>query len=209
MYTQGMTPLEIKNETFAEVDNLLAKLGHLMPKFRRQVMKCSQFPMVVRYEQRTARKNRWLVTLTAENRRSYDGRERMHAYCISESQGGKYVYSFAITTFFGKKGKECDVYKPHFFKRYTERLKLDLHGESLINHFFDQFEERIIHFVKMPNGEERIIACFPEGLAFGNSYLERRVVIFRTFVAKHLLVGEQVYEHLSMEAMLLENDDKS
>ena len=93
-------------------------------EFRRMVLKATRFPVVMKYEQHTVRKNRWKVMFKAFNRRNTLGRAAILFYCINESEIGKFVYLVRPFPERGRGRFQTMIFKPHFFKRYRERLGL-------------------------------------------------------------------------------------
>ena len=115
MYTATMSPAEIDRETHEDIQNVLSKINYKKNEFRRKVLKATHFPVVMKYEQNTVRKNRWKITLMAFTKRNTMGRMADSYYCVSESAMGKFVYCVIPFLERGEGKFQTLVYKPHYF----------------------------------------------------------------------------------------------
>lgn len=192
MYTAAMTPEEIDVETNAEVKNILAKTNKMNKVFRRKVLKATKFPVKMTYEQHTVRKNRWVVTLSAMSKGNTMGRTIIKFYCISESAQGKFIYVPIPSPDRPKGVQRTVIFKPHFFKRYRERMGAELGGEELVARLIGELE--VINFVfhHLPDGKTELMVNFKEGQGFGESFYNKNVLVVRTFVPKKMLFDDQM-----------------
>ena len=191
MYTATMTPAEIDHETHEDVLNVLSKLNHKQNEFRRKVLKATHFPVVMRYEQNTVRKNRWKVMIKAFTKHNTMGRAAIVFYCISESAKGKFVYLVLPFLERGRGKYQTIVYKPHYFSRYRERMGLDLEGEELIDHVLNIALVAAMDYMWLPDGRVTVIQTCGEGFSFGESYDTNNVIVLRTYVPKKMLFKDQ------------------
>jgi len=198
MYTANMTPAEISRETDAEIENIDKKVRHMANEFRRKALKATKFPMTMTFEQRTVRKNRWIITMHAPSKKSTEKGTDYSYYCISESPMGKYVYKPVQRSF-------ADIFqtlviKPHFFSRYRERMGLEETGDKLIMQMMksknivktEQFERK--------DGSLGFVMTFDDGIGLGDVLEKDKVHLVRTFVPKHMLFDDQLPGFLEYEA---------
>ncbi|GJG33356.1 hypothetical protein PRMUPPPA20_14650 [Xylanibacter ruminicola] len=190
MYTANMTPEEIDHESKADLENILAKRDYKKIEFRRKVLKAKQFPVTMRYEQRTVRKNRWFITMLALSKKNIN-QPLTSIYCIHESSNGKFVYELSQDD---RDNVQTIVYKPHFFSRYKERMGIEECSEAVIHKLMNRVGPMTVKFHSLENGNEGIVVALEEGLGFGESYRFRTVHLIRTYVSKEMLFNDQI-EH--------------
>lgn len=191
MYTAKMTPEEIDYESYEDMRNVIAKMKYKQNDFRRLVLKTTHFPVRMKYEQNTVRKNRWVVSFVAWSKRNIMGRAGTAYYSICESEKGKFIYCTAPSERRGKGFYKTFVFKPHFFSRYRERMGLEEGGETLIDQIMSASAVFACHFQKHFDGRVSVIITIPEGFCFGESYFHDEVIIIRTFVPARMFFGDQ------------------
>jgi hypothetical protein len=197
MYTANMTPEEIERETNAEMDNIRAKLAYKIKEFRRKVLKATKFPVSMIYEQRTVRKNRWVITMTADSKKNIDEKAALKCYCISESPLGKFVYKPILhkseEIYSGRKLKfETVVFKPHFFSRYRERMGIEETGDKLIIKLMGKLNNVLTKMERRDDGSWASIQIFEDGFCLGDVIAMDKVHLTRTFVPKRMLFSDQL-----------------
>lgn len=146
MLIEQMTPQEMIDELHKDYDELRAinmrflttgGIKHL----RRQGTK---FPAFVTKEQRTKRGNRYMCIFQFRKRGdvfNLDGLETRIA--LLQTKEGLAGVSLAYS---GKYQQEVVyLYRPHMFKRYKERMGLNLEGIDLIRYFEKRNIDSIIH----------------------------------------------------------------
>lgn len=206
MYTAKMTPEEIDHESHEDMRNVIAKMNYKQYDFRRLVLKTTHFPMRMKYEQNTVRKNRWIVSFYAWSKRNVMGRAGMAFYSICESIKGKFVYFTAPSKKRGKGFYQTFVFKPHFFSRYRERMGIEEGGEKFIDQIMSASVAFACHFRKHFDGRVSVIITLPEGFCFGESYLNDEVIMIRTFVPARMLFSDQKELYEVQRSWLVEEE---
>lgn len=191
MYTARMTPAEIDRETHEDITNVQSKLKYTQEDFRRMVLKATRFPVVMRYEQNTKRKNRWKVMLLAYSRQNTRGRTAVVFYSICESELGKFVYLPVPYLQRGLGKFRTLVFKPHYMSRYRERMGRQESGEALIDHLMTTTTTLELLFFPHADGRVTVIGTMDEGFCFGESYDHDNVVLIRTFVPRKMMFSDQ------------------
>jgi hypothetical protein len=193
-----MTPAEISHETHADMQNVITKAEYMIKTLRKKYLKATKFPVSMTYEQRTVRKNRWLVTLSVLSKKGSNPPVSMTYFCICETPIGKFVYK---PTEPSKKGQYVTmVIKPHFFSRYRERMGLEDTGEKLILSLFYSRQAVMTHQFKRDDGSWGLVVTFDDGFGFGDVLELGKVQIVRTFVPKHMLFDDQLPDFLESKA---------
>lgn len=200
MYTANMTPDEIDRETNADVRNVLAKIEAMSNAFRRKVLKANKFPVTMRFEQHSVRKNRWIISLVAESKKDVNEMMFRDFYCICESPNGKFVYRLLKHPTLFK--YNTIVLKPHFFSRYRERMGLEETGEELIKKVMDRMNYVIEEKYTREDGGMDYVLSFEDGVGLGDVIKDNKVSLVRTFVPKRMLFNDQLPEFQDYEASL-------
>lgn len=200
MYTANMTPDEIDRETNADMQNVIAKIQALGKDFRRKVLKANKFPVKMRVEQRSVRKNRWIINITANSKKDvYDNMRGSH-YCISESPMGKFVYKIIRHPDLFK--YRTVVLKPHFFSRYRERMGIEETGDELIKKVMSRMDVVMEDTYNREDGGMDYVVSFEDGVGLGEVIIEKKISIIRTFVPKRMLFSDQLPDFQSYESGL-------
>ena len=202
MYTAKMSPEEIDHESYEDMRNVIAKMKYKQNDFRRLVLKTTHFPVRMKYEQNTVRKNRWVVSFVAWSKRNIMGKAGTSYYSICESEKGKFIYCTVPSVRRGKGFYKTVVFKPHFFSRYRERMGLEEGGEKLIDQIMSAIVAFACHFQKHIDGRVSVIITLPEGFCFGESYLHDEVILIRTFVPARMFFDDQKELHEAQCAWL-------
>ena len=91
------------------------------------------------------------------------------------------------------------VLKPHMWKRYSERAKVEKHGVELIKHYFlsnphgnDSDNQRVVGRSVRWNGEDHLSCCVPDGVLLGQEF--DKYYLVRTFITYDMTTGMQQAE---------------
>lgn len=132
MIVASMTEDEIKKEVLDDLKNAFKWEDLNQNKFRRLVIKSSKFPIYKHYSYKSPRKNNWLILLEARSKKEYGDYSRVTYIVTYDSPHGIY----AIMVMFKDAIPHLAIYPPHFFKRYRERMQLDVTGIDLMVEYF-------------------------------------------------------------------------
>lgn len=171
MILPNMTPQEMMNELHKDYDQLRAVNMRFLTNggikhLRRQGAK---FPAYVMKEQRTSRGNRYLCQFLFKKRGDVFTLNGLGSQlAIMETKDG---LSGVSLVFSGKFNKEVVyLYRPHVYKRYKERMGLDLEGIDIIRYFDKRncdtiFNEDYVH----KEGDEKndFMMTIRDGALFG------------------------------------------
>ena len=152
------------------------KIIHISSKIRRKFLKCGQIYHFLDYTD--PRKNKWGIQILLFNKKKYRTTSFLHffhpekGYCALE---------------LNHKDMTVNFYSGHFFKRYNERLTLDLPKsiDKMKHYFFSALDKKMKFF---PDG--RFQAELPMGIGFGyrcTPYWNE----FKTFITNDMLKGNQ------------------
>ena len=97
---------------------------------RRTIVKAKKFPIMTSVTYISPRQNKWLIHITATHKKLKKAPFLVTYVSVRSSDEGLYA---ALFTF--QKGIKVYFHTPHFFRRYAERLQLDLRGEDVIFHY--------------------------------------------------------------------------
>lgn len=195
MIVPTMTELELKRELELDIENVANWEKRNENRFRRLVLKSKKFPVSTHYIYISPRKNRWIITLTA----------------LSKKDVGKYSLKGLVATYETNFGTHALVpsivldrqtikfHPPHFFKRYKERMGLDLKGLDLIAEYFKRnnnytYEIRDI----VENGEPRVdfAGSTVDGVTLGYGTTGGNILT-KTFITYDMLKGEQIETYMN------------
>lgn len=160
----------------------LAVRAKFMREYRegRLKMPCSRF-----IEHTCRSRNHYLVRMKFV--KEDDLRSPMYApICLFDSDMGKKAVEMTSST----SEIFCAIeYEPHVFKRYKERMGLDLDGIKLMKHFFQRNTTMFLADGKRKGGTEAdIMIVMKEGCLFGEQVNEIGIVA-KTFISKETLIG--------------------
>ncbi|MDD3039655.1 hypothetical protein [Bacteroides sp.] len=136
----------------------------------------------------TKRKNNWLLVWNIKSKKDIARDICTHGSCIQDTKAGKFVLIRQLT----EGVPSLMIYTPHFFRRYAERVGIDLQGIPLIIEFIkmnDTFyiKKRIIQ------EKEELTATFNEGVAFCKEIddCHHRCYIMKTFISYDMRKEDQ------------------
>jgi len=187
MITERMTALEIQKEMLADLENVLNYGESKLAKFRRIVIKANKFPVFAYSMFTSKRKNKWIILLKAYNKKDINAFVKSTAVSYYNSNHG--YYAAALNNI------SINIYTPHFFSRYAERKKIDLHGVNLMLHYFRNngnigYSEKE---VTLPDGSKQIVVegTTEEGIVLG-LLKENDIILAKTFITKEMVKGGQI-----------------
>ena len=171
MILETMAPQEMIDELHKDYDELYEKNIRFLDNggirnLRRQGAK---FPAYVMKEQRTRRGNHYLCDFLFRKRGDVFSNKVIESrLCLMQTKEGLAGVSLVLS---GKFKKEVlYIYRPHVFKRYKERMHLDLDGIELIRQFDLRNCDTIIHDgYKHKEGdiENDVMMTITDGALFG------------------------------------------
>lgn len=188
MLVATMTPDQIYEEIITDVPNMILYLKYKQPKFRKMVLRSQLFPVRAHSLITTVRKNNWLLLFSANSKKDVSGDIFSNCICIQETQAGKFALMRQVTN----DAPSLFIFSPHFFRRYAERMGIDLTGIPLIQRFF---EENITCYTKKRfiNGKEELTSTFKEGVAFCKQIEDCKHLCFvmKTFISYDMKKKDQ------------------
>lgn len=187
MITERMTAPEVQREMLADLENVLNYGESKLAKFRRMVIKANKFPVFAYYMFTSKRKNKWMVLLKANNKKEIGPFTKSTAISYYNSNHG--CYAAALNDI------SINIYTPHFFSRYAERKKMNLHGVDLMLHYFRNngnigFSQKE---VMLTDGSKQIVieGTTEEGIVLG-LLKEDDIILAKTFITKDMARGDQI-----------------
>lgn len=119
-----MTLNEIHNELFSDLRTLKNKIDHCHKDFKRKVLKSSKYPISHSYDCRSRfKRNLFVVNLYASKRGDWE--KPLIGICgIYSRPEGNYLAALAL------ENNMTNIYPPHFFKRYRERILKDIKSSN-------------------------------------------------------------------------------
>lgn len=191
MIVATMNEQEIIREVLGDMVNAFRWEDRNHNRFRRLVLKSTRFPVYSHYSYTSPKKNKWLILLQAQNKKEFGDNSRTTYVATYNSPHGIY----AIMVSFINENPHLIFYPPHFFRRYRERMDLDLHGDELLVEFFRYNSGYVFeHYLKDSGGGEKILeiaGSTNDGVALGIQSVNGNL-LFKTFVTYDMLKGEQI-----------------
>ena len=203
MIVDSMTHEEVYQELEREREAVTTWWRHQLNDQRRRALKCRQFPYHIWREYTSTRKNRYVFFS-----RVFDKHMKTiltGVAVIRHTSDGMTVY----TTWLGdQKLISPMVLMPHFWKRYTERAKVEKHGIDLLKHYFmnnphgkDSDNQRVVGRSVRWNGEDHVSCCVTDGVLLGQQ--SGRIYIVRTFITYDMCSGLQQQEFETQRTKIL------
>lgn len=135
LIVDNMTNREIFNELVNDAPNVTGKVEHVIMKYRREILKRTQFPVVFKaIDYVSPKKNHWFIIFRAFSRKDADAPVITYA-CTANSKDG--FYAFMVSRYNDETA--ILLFPPHLFHRYRERFlggDMTLKGTDLIKYFF-------------------------------------------------------------------------
>jgi hypothetical protein len=154
-----------------------------------KINKEKEYPKV--YPIRTKRKNNWLIIVRKPP--------------SDETFNGDVVYS-CVVYYYDKKGlcvlrysddiNLVEVFCGHFFKRYNERMRLDLSGTIDIIKAFFVNNGSMHHRMLLRDGTS--LSLCREGFAFGRVHDKGNWLVHKTFITKDMAHYDQILMEMGM-----------
>ena len=202
-----MTHAEVYAELAKEREEVTRWWRHQLHDQRRRALKCTRFPMHIWRDYTSTRKNRYLIFS-----RIFDKRRRaILTGAAAIRQGGDGLTAY--TTWLGnQKLISPMVLTPHFWKRYTERAKVEKHGIELVKHYFannphgqDTDNQKVVGRSVRWNGEDHLSCCVTDGVLLGQQY--GRMFVARTFITYDMCSGLQQKEFETKRGEILTDEE--
>ncbi|MFM2226081.1 MAG: hypothetical protein RJA07_2283 [Bacteroidota bacterium] len=131
----------------------------------------------------TNTRNKWRIIVNCNK-----GNVSTNAYVISYNEIGITASHFL----FGRETEHLMHFNTHFFKRYKERLKINLDKpEDLVKYFFRHNLVMLPSYFPMDDGAQQLFCCLDGGIGLGKYYEEESIHEFKTFVDNSLLHNNQ------------------
>jgi hypothetical protein len=179
---------QIKSEYKKIYTTTLLRLGTEYDRERRKrkISKEAMYPK--EYEIKTAGKNNWIIFLhKAPGEKKYSGTQSLAFLCVVYYYSDKGLMAFYMTA----EDAPIAGFTSHFFKRYNERLCLNLSNPvDIIKAFFRKGVYCTIQMVER-NNRPHLIAFGVEGIRFAEIKYDSTYVEWKTFVTRELAYREQ------------------
>lgn len=192
MLVPTMTAEEVCKEIKKDFPDLLVKISVNKENTYRKFIKAVLFPVINHFSWKSQSGNMWNVIMIARyrNERKYPV---MIPYLKYENVGVGLIYPKMIPD-----GISIINFRPHFWKRYHERLLIPngldgLSFDEQVNHFFLNSGLFHLDFRKGSNkGHEGFVGYTKNGVFFGVVSEELDYICIKTFVSADMLFNGQV-----------------
>ena len=179
---------QIKREYYKICTTTLLRVGAEYDRERRKrkVSKEAIYPK--EYEIKTAGKNNWIIFLhKAPGEKKYTGTQSLCFLCVV------YYYSDkGLMAYYVPENGLLAGFTSHFFKRYNERLRLNLPNPvDIVKAFFRKGMYCTLKIVER-NNRPHIIAFGVDGIRFAEIMNDGSYIEWRTFVPRELAYRKQV-----------------
>jgi len=186
MLVPGMQLSEIRKEIEADRPAIVHKLISLTDKGLKQMRKTNMSRLHKSMDYISPRKNNWIIGYTF--RAPSKDKSIVHYVAIMYIPGG-------FTVFYPPPNDPVIMlYTSHFFKRYNERLHLNLTDpKEKIRHFMLNGSET--PYEKLEDVNENAFSFFARnqmGVLLGMHYKKENIAKFNTFLSEDMLKGSQV-----------------
>ena len=146
MLVETMSPKEMMDELHKDYDFLYNNNIRFMENggIKRLKKQYAKFPAYIMRDVKTTRGNRYLCNILFRKRGDVFKMKAIECRdAILQTKEG--IATVAIV-YSGKYRKEVlHIYRPHVFKRYKERMGLDMDGIELVKHFCLHNSDTIVH----------------------------------------------------------------
>lgn len=207
MITAGFSESELIEEIKEDVKNALVISDAKDKKVKRIILKASSFPVYVHSIITTPLKNKWLILWAANTKKNIGDNSIITFVCIHETAHGRYAY---MPTWI-EGVMILIVYPPHFFRRFRERMHLNISGTDLLIRFFRYNADYAFETKTIIEGDKygmRTFGSCKEGVAMGLRSINN-IVLFKTFVPLDMLKGEQIEKASIGEVLRQEMHEKT
>ena len=179
---------QIKGEYYKICTTSLLRLGAEYDRERRKLKVSKEAIYPKEYEIKTAAKNNWIIFLhKAPGEKKYTGTQSLCFLCVV------YYYSDkGLMAFYVPENELLAGFTSHFFKRYNERLHLNLPNPvDIVKAFFRKGMYCTLKIVER-NNRPHIIAFGVDGIRFAEIMYDGSYIEWRTFVPRELAYRKQV-----------------
>jgi hypothetical protein len=179
---------QIKSEYHKIYTTTLLRLGAEYDRERRKLKVSKEAIYPKEYEIKTAGKNNWIIFLhKAPGEKKYSGTESLCFLCVV------YYYSNkGLMAYYMPEDGLLAGFTSHFFRRYNERLYLNLPNPvEIVKAFFRKGMYCTLKIVER-NNRPHIIAFGVDGIRFAEIMYDFTYVEWRTFVPRELAFRKQV-----------------
>lgn len=187
-----MTADELVNEFTADLPQVMSVSDAKQIKADKIIKKSKMFPVYLHAYIKTKRKNDWMILLEAKNNK-YVGDDCLISL-ISHFDVGVGRYAMFWTSY--KSTPIHIIFTPHFFKRFAERVGINLTGVELIHRYFKKnpsygFSTASDYFGNMQ--KINVYGSTTEGIALGVQLnTKHNIILFRTFITYDMCKGKQI-----------------
>lgn len=208
MLVETMNYEEVYREALVDSENMLKWVRWHVKDLRQKSLKARKFPFSLTVTHVTPRKNRWKVIFVVLRKIRSNTDLFNVIYTSFHAQEG--IVHVQMTP--NRQRQMCvSVFPPHFFKRFAERMGIDMKGEELAERYFRYNDSGWI--IDKPDSEHEICLCTSEGVCLGE-LLNDRMFLGRTFIRYDMSLGWQreVFEKMQarwgkgMDVFCVSND---
>jgi hypothetical protein len=191
MLVESMNEVEITNEVLKDFSKLREttsdRLANEYDKERRKFKIDNKKIYPIVYPVKTAAKNTWLLFLSkAPAHERYKGIESINvSYLVY------YYNSKGLRVFNCSSGGFIEVYNGHFFKRYNERLNLNLNRPLDIVKSYFMHGCHAVYSVINKNDKKYTIGVSVEGILLGELRYNGQWLINKTFISRDISRPDQ------------------
>ena len=180
-----MTVNDIQVELSRDYDNCLDKVEIECRKIRRTIIKSKKFPIHFEpVEFIFPKQNRYLIFLEANSKKNAENPIITVVALYNRHDG---LYAAAISKLYGSIIK-VNIYPPHFFQRYKERILCEnVTTKEAIKLFFRNNS----NIVGELTTENEFRGSCKDGFVFGTT-INCTIDIFKTIISNNMLKGTQI-----------------
>lgn len=191
MYLENMSDQEILAQFKKDFDEVKAKYSnHVINVTRRKAIEANRFPFADGYHCKMDNGNDYYVVSVFTNKYNLKkGNVASIIGSIIDTERGK---MFIQITYDEINNKHVCWYTAHYFRRYAERMGMDKDApmKNIIKTFFTRNPEQCQEYkFTEKDGENRIMACFRDGVAMARIKNGKQVMM--TFLPNDLLNRQQ------------------
>lgn len=192
MIVPSMTYQEIRKELIADFPIAYKKSEYVLQDIEKMMRKQKLKTHLHVYDYVSRNKNKWIIHIDV---------------------GKKDVARFFMTYFYVENkiaavgvidGKQLLYFTTHFFKRYKERLKLDIAvPEDILRHYVKHSSHYVVDYLGLVN--ENVVKVFisaKQGVILGNLHRDIGFCKMNTFITHDMLKEDQVERKSQMKEML-------
>ena len=191
MLVPSMNPQEITKEVLTDFNKLYdttaTRLGGEYNRERKKLKIDKTKAYIKTYTVKTHSKNPWILYLRkAPAIDKYQDEDSIHVGFVTYYYGGK-----GLTVFNMSPASQLQVFYGHFFKRYNERMNLNLSTPiDVVKNYF--FRNGYAGYSVIPKeGKEYVMGFSPEGILLGELQHNRLWLVNKTFVSRDLSRHDQ------------------